>query len=78
MKNGFSRFSRKVRELVKTFFIEKCVPLFFTVIRLDLIGISGIFDRLNCILDALSACFFIGFNKNRNLFGIKPIKDVEK
>lgn len=56
MKNGFSRFSRKVRELVKTFFIEKCVPLFFTVIRLDLIGISGIFDRLNCIFDALSAC----------------------
>jgi hypothetical protein len=22
--------------------------------------------------------FFIGFNKNRNLFGIKPIKDVGK
>ena len=44
-------------------FIEKCVPLFFTVIRLDLIGISGIFDRLNCILDACPPAFFIGFNK---------------
>ena len=34
----------------------ECVSLFLTVIRLDLIGISGIFDRLNCIFDALSAC----------------------
>ena len=43
---------------IQRIYAFKSVPLFLTVIRLDLIGISGIFDRLNCILDALSACFF--------------------